>query len=397
MRLAIISVHGCPVRQIGLGSAGGMNVFLFESMKMMSKFGVKVDLFTRHHDDSDPDIINIAENARVIHLKIGENELSQEKIYDLLPDFVERVKNFTKNNNLTYDLISSHYWLSGLVGNILKKYWEINHVSMFHTLSLLKQKEFPTMLPSTERKESEFKIVKESDRVLVWSEHEKKSLLEYYDAKSSAIKIVTQGINSDLFYPEFRERKKIKKDVLKIIFVGRLEPLKGLTTIIKSLSELNDLDISVNIFGGDVVIGETERLMNLSSDFGVRNKINFLGPVNRESLPNLYRKHDLLVMPSFYESFGLSILEAQSSGLPVIASNVGGISTIVKDDFTGYLISPPNNYLLFSKKIRLLANDVSLRIKFGINARNHAKLFDWNLVGKNLVYAYKSMIPKHLL
>ena len=154
--------------------------------------------------------------------------------------------------------------------------------------------------------------------------------MQYYDAKSSAIKIVTPGINSDLFYPEFRERKKIKKDVLKIIFVGRLEPLKGLITIIKSLSELNDLDISVNIFGGDVVIGETERLMNLSSDFGVRNKINFLGPVNRESLPNLYRKHDLLVMPSFYESFGLSILEAQSSGLPVIASNVGGISTIVK-------------------------------------------------------------------
>ena len=97
MRLAIISVHGCPVRQIGLGSAGGMNVFLFESMKIMSKFGVEVDLFTRHHDDSDPEIINIAENARVIHLKIGENELSQEKIYDLLPDFVERVKNFTKN------------------------------------------------------------------------------------------------------------------------------------------------------------------------------------------------------------------------------------------------------------------------------------------------------------
>ena len=102
-------------------------------------------------------------------------------------------------------------------------------------------------------------------------------------------------------------------------------------------------------------------------------------------------------MPSFYESFGLSILEAQSSGLPVIASNVGGISTIVKDDFTGYLISPPNNYLLFSQKIRLLANDVSLRMKFGINARNHAKLFDWDLVGKDLVYAYKSMIPKHLL
>tara|TARA_B100001123_G_C15330870_1_gene1031163 strand:- start:3431 stop:4522 length:1092 start_codon:yes stop_codon:yes gene_type:complete len=363
----------------------------------MSKFGVKVDLFTRYHDDNDPDIINITENARVIHLKIGKNELSQEKIYDLLPDFVQEIKNFTENNNLTYDLLSTHYWLSGLVGNILKKDWDINHVSMFHTLSLLKQKEFPTMLHSIERKKSEFKIVKESDRILVWSEHEKKSLLEYYDAKSSAIKIVSPGINSDLFHPEIREQKKIKKDVLKIIYVGRLEPLKGLVTIIKSLSELNDLDISANIFGGDVVIGETQRLINLSSDLGVTDKINFHGPVIRELLPDLYRKHDLLVMPSFYESFGLSILEAQSSGLPVIASNVGGISTIVKDNVTGYLISPPNNYLLFSKKIRLLANDVSLRMKFGINARNHAKLFDWNLVGKDLVYAHKFMSRKHLL
>ena len=194
MRLAVISVHGCPVRQIGLGSAGGMNVFLLESIKIMSKLGVKVDLFTRHHDDNDPNIINIAENARVIHLKIGENELSTEKIYEILPDFVEKVKNFTENNNLTYDLIATHYWLSGLVGNILKKEWDINQVSMFHTLSLLKQKEFPTLLPTTERKNSEFKIVKESDRVLVWSEHEKKSLLKYYDAKSSSIKIVTPGI-----------------------------------------------------------------------------------------------------------------------------------------------------------------------------------------------------------
>ena len=139
MKLAVISVHGCPVRQIGLGSAGGMNVFLLESSKIMSDLGVYVDIYTRHHDDKDPEIVQLTPNVRVIHIKAGELDIDKESIHSLLPNFAEKINLYSNKNHLKYDLIATHYWLSGLVGNILSKRWKINHVVMFHTLSLLKE------------------------------------------------------------------------------------------------------------------------------------------------------------------------------------------------------------------------------------------------------------------
>ena len=391
MKLAVISVHGCPVRQIGLGSAGGMNVFLLESSKIMSDLGVYVDIYTRHHDDKDPEIVQLTPNVRVIHIKAGELDIDKESIHSLLPNFAEKINLYSNKNHLKYDLIATHYWLSGLVGNILSKRWKINHVVMFHTLSLLKEDYIKSKSSISNRKNGELQVVKDSHGILVWSENEKQSLIDKYSATPSKIKIVKPGVDSDLFYQNFI-KKNNESNKIKILFVGRLEPLKGIENGIRAISELIDIDIKLNIAGGDAEDGETERLKNIALQYNIMDRVKFLGVINRKSLPKLYREHDILIMPSYYESFGLSALEAHSSGLPVIASSVGGISEVVINDETGFLVHPVDNFALYAEKIRILSKDHNLRKLFGNNARKHAKTFDWKIVGPKLIDVYNSFI-----
>lgn len=391
MKLAVISVHGCPVRQIGLGSAGGMNVFLLESSKIMSDLGVKVDIYTRHHDNKDPEVVQLTPNVRVIHIKAGELDIDKESIYSLLPNFTEEINLYSNENHLKYDLIVTHYWLSGLVGKILSKSWKINHVVMFHTLSLLKEDYIKSKRSISNRKNGELQVVKDSDGILVWSENEKQSLVDKYSANPSKIKIVKPGVDSELFNQNFIKKNNDSNDI-KILFVGRLEPLKGIETGIKAISELIDIDIKLNIAGGDAEYGETHRLKNIALQYNIMDRVKFLGVINRKLLPKLYREHDILIMPSYYESFGLSALEAHSSGLPVIASSVGGISEVVINDETGFLVYPVDNFSKYAEKIRILSKDHNLRKLFGNNARRHAKTFDWKMVGPKLIDVYNSFI-----
>ena len=390
MKLAVISVHGCPVRQIGLGSAGGMNVFLLESSKIMSDLGLKVDIYTRHHDNKDPEVVQLTPNVRVIHIKAGELDIDKDSIYSLLPNFAEKINLYSNKNLLKYDLIVTHYWLSGLVGNILSKSWKINHVVMFHTLSLLKEDYIKSKSSILNRKNGELQVVKDSDGILVWSENEKQSLIDKYSANPSKIKIVKPGVDSELFNQNFI--KNNDSNDIKILFVGRLEPLKGIETGIKAISELIDIDIKLNIAGGDAEYGETHRLKNIALQYNIMDRVKFLGVISRQLLPKLYRGHDILIMPSYYESFGLSALEAHSSGLPVIASSVGGISEVVINDETGFLVYPVDNFSKYAEKIRILSKDHNLRKLFGNNARRHAKTFDWKIVGPKLIDVYNSFI-----
>lgn len=391
MKLAVISVHGCPVRQIGLGSAGGMNVFLLESSKIMSDLGVNVDIYTRHHDNKDPEIVQLTPNVRVIHIKAGELEIDKESIYSLLPNFAEEINLFSNENRLKYDLIATHYWLSGLVGNTLSKYWKINHVVMFHTLSLLKEDYIKSKTSILNRKKGELQVVKDSNGILVWSENEKQSLIDKYSANPSKIKIVKPGVDSELFNKNFIKKNNDSNNI-KILFVGRLEALKGIETGIRAISELIDIDIELNIAGGDSEDGETLRLKNIALKHNIMDRVKFLGVINRKLLPKLYSENDILIMPSYYESFGLSALEAHSTGLPVIASSVGGISEVVINNETGFLVYPVDNFTEYAEKIRILSKDHDLRKLFGNNARRHAKTFDWKIVGPKLIDVYNSFI-----
>lgn len=392
MKIAMISVHGCPLRQIGYGSAGGMNVFILESSKFLSSTGVNIDIYTRCHDHDDPPVVNLAERCRVIHLEAGPLELSKDKIYERLPEFSKKVVAYASEKNKNYDLIVSHYWLSGLVGSYLKEVWNIKHITTFHTLSLLKSKGLPKLNVPIIRKNGEKKVIEESDEILVWSKHEKQSLLEYYGATSKNIRIIKPGVDVELFKPTEIHDRKFKSGELKILFVGRLEPIKGVETIVRAVSNINNNKITATIFGGDAVTGETNRLKALSTELNVENKISFFGPIDRQLLPNIYRNHDLLIMPSYYESFGLAALEAQSCGIPVIASHVGGLSEVIISGTTGYLIQPADDHVQFSNKIEILASDAKLRRLMATNARQHAESFSWPLKGIDLLKVYCSKV-----
>ena len=395
MKIAIISVHGCPLRQIGYGSSGGMNVFILESSKFLSSVGVDIDIFTRCHDHDGPSVVDLTERCRVIHLEAGTLDLGKDEIYEWLPEFSEKVVayNFEKNEN--YDLIVSHYWLSGLVGSYLKKVWNIKHVTTFHTLSLLKSKGLSKLNVPSIRKNGEKKVIEQSDAILVWSEHEKQSLVEYYGAASEKIDIIKPGVDVGLLKPTEMGDNEFKSGELKILFVGRLEPIKGVETIVRAVSNIDNDKITVSIFGGDSVLGETNRLTALCRELNVKNRVSFFGPIDRQLLPNIYRNHDLLIMPSYYESFGLSALEAQSSGIPVIASHVGGLSEVVVSGTTGFLIQPADDHVQFSNKIEILTSDTKLRRAMGTNARQHAESFSWQLKGIDLLKVYCSKVEKN--
>ena len=392
MKIAMVSVHGCPLRQIGYGSAGGMNVFILESSKFLSSMGVNIDIFTRCHDHDDPPVVDLAERCKVIHLEAGPLDLSKDKIYESLPEFSKKVVTYASEKNENYDLIVSHYWLSGLVGSYLKEEWNINHITTFHTLSLLKSEGLPKLNVPIIRKNGEKKVIEKSDEILVWSEHEKQSLLEYYGANSKNIRIIKPGVDVELFKPIEMHDTKFKSGELKILFVGRLEPIKGVETVVRAISNIDNSKITATIFGGDAVIGETNRLKALSRELNVENRISFFGPIDRDLLPNIYRNHDLVIMPSYYESFGLAALEAQSSGIPVIASHVGGLSEVLVSGTTGYLIRPADDHVQFSNKIEILASDTKLRRLMATNARQHAESFSWSQKGIDLLKVYCSKV-----
>ncbi len=381
MNLGIISVHGCPIRQAGIKDVGGMNVYLLETAKRIADFGNKVDIFTRRHDPKDPQIININDNLRLIHIDSGPVDAEKKELFSYINIFTKKVIKIIEHENNLYDIFSSHYWLSGIVGNDLSKQFHVPHVTSFHTLNDLKQKAFPfdEFLPIRSKYES--LIAKKVDHIIVWSNHEKKSLISLYNLDPEKISIIPPGVDIKKFQQRdikfCRNYLNISLDKRIILFVGRLEKLKGIDILIKVMATIEILNVQLFIVGGEGNSPEIKRLKDLAIKLNVREKILFLGSIPQDELIYYYGSSDICVLPSYYESFGLAALEAAACGKPVVASRVGGLPSIVIDGKTGYLVNwkCPGP---FQEKIEILLNNDLLRKKLGKNARSHTKNLTWD-------------------
>lgn len=414
-RVAMLSVHTCPLAMLGGKETGGMNVYVRELTTQLDRRGIAVDVFTRSQEPGTPVVHGIlGDRSRVIHVPAGpEVPYNKNKVYDHLPEFVEGVKRRAIQENLQYDVIHSHYWLSGLVARNLQCIWRGTPiVQMFHTLGKMKnlvaqtQAEQETSL----RVQSEGEIMHFADKLIAATPIEKDQLISLYGAEANKIEIIPPGVNLNRFklLPKDEARNKIgvAPDHKMILFVGRIQPLKGIDTLIRSIALVRrdqpslTEKLCISIIGGnpggeaDDEQTEFQRLNALKEELGLGDLVTFLGAKDQDTLVNYYSAAEVVVMPSHYESFGMVALEAMACGTPVIASDVGGLTYVVEDNFNGYLV-PSQDYTAMAEKITLLLRYPSLRDHLGEQARRWVERFSWSIIADDILRVYNKMVKEN--
>ncbi len=403
-RIAIVSYHTCPVARLGGPETGGLNVYVRELSRELAERGHEVDVFTRRAGDvptTEPSLVDGSPHARLIHIDAGPAEyVEKPELPAYLDQFKRGVVAFAEREGTTYDIVHSHYWLSGVVGERLKARWGVPHLTMFHTLGEVKSRSRISEWEPDVRIEAEHAIVQQADRIIAAGSDEKELLVRLYGAAVERISVVPCGVNLDLFQPveqrAARRELALREDDRILLFVGRVEPLKGIDILLGAAAELTmEHDCSVLVIGGDsgAQQGEIAYLRNLATRLGIAERVSFLGSVDHERLPLYYSAADVCVVPSFYESFGLVALEAMACGTPVVASRVGGLAGTVRDGETGYLI-PWRCPEPFAERIELLLGNEELRRAFGRTAREVVERFRWSNVAESVIGVYRELIER---
>jgi D-inositol-3-phosphate glycosyltransferase len=406
--LAILSVHTSPLAELGGEKTGGMNVYVRELARELGQRGIHVDVFTRQSSPDDLYIdTSLGRNVRVITIQSGPLvTISPDETYPYLQEFAAGVIAFSTLHNLHYDLIYSHYWLSGCVAGTLKEIWGTPFVHMFHTLGHMKNRialnPNLTTLPDV-RVTQESRIVRLADRIVAATPAEHAQLLWLYRADRRKIVIAPPGVNSEQFFPlpmeKARARLGLDTDQTIFLFVGRIEPLKGVDTILRAFAAIKcespDMLTKVRllVIGGDPSQPNTElaRLIQRTRDMGLDSLVNFLGAKNQDQLRDYYAASHAVIMPSEYESFGMVALEAMACGTPVIASHVGGLAFLVQDGVNGYLIPVGEPNALSEKLFRILTDPESLsgmRITAALTAKNYT----WSAIAERLEAIFEQIV-----
>jgi len=411
MNIAIISYHTCPLATLGGKDTGGMNVYVRDLTKYLGQFGIHADVFTRSQDEHVPHILhNLGYGNRVVHIPAGpEIPRPKKELEGYIDLFVDNIIDFVDKKQIHYDLIFSHYWLSGLAALKLKKAWNTPVIHMFHTLALLKNKiaRSEKDIEGEYRIDGEKKVLSEIDKLVVATINEKDNLQTLYSTPTDIIEVIPPGVDTNHFYPipvdEAKEFIGIPENEKMILFVGRIEPLKGVDTLIKAISQLQQADILLRcphylfIIGGDPNLDrdkmneEMQRLQDLRTELGVGDLVIFLGKRDQDSLQYYYSAAEMLVMPSHYESFGMVALEAMACGTPVIATQVGGLQHLVQDQETGFTI-PNGNPNALEEKITVLICKPELREKMSQKSTSYAHSFSWNTIANKLIEVFEKTI-----
>ena len=391
-RLAVLSLHGCPVARLGEKDTGGMNVYVLQLARELGRCGNQVDVFTRWHDPDDPQVIDLGDNARVIHLKAGPYFETKSSLSRYIPEFLENLYRFQRSEETSYDLIHSHYWLSGSAGIKLSDEWDIPHVTTFHTLAKTKMQAWAGETESQLRVATEALVMRSVDAIVVSTEQEREDLSRLYHISPHNVRVIPAGVDLKLFRPidKARARKALGLSEKRIVLsVGRVEPLKGLDVLIGAMARLEDTaDTRLLIVGGQPGRDrELTRLKSMATTLGLQDAVTFTGTVDQTELPNYYSAADVFVMPSYYESFGLVALEAMACGTPVIASRVAGLKTFVKDGQVGYLI-PWHCPEPYAQRLDMLLANRGLRESMGKAATAKAQTMGWNQVATGMLDLY---------
>jgi D-inositol-3-phosphate glycosyltransferase len=401
-RIAMVSMHGCPLAKLGEKDAGGMNVYVRQLGIALGGLGHQVDIFTRCQDYSSTQIVDLGPGTRVVHIEAGAVQyIDKRDLFPILPEFTQRVEGFRQEAHLSYDVVHSHYWLSGWSGMVLQRDWGVPLVHMFHTLGAVKN---AVARSESEREPArriavERQVVASADRVVVANRAEKKDLMRFYDAPEGKLAIVPCGVDLQLFRPlpqdQARALLNLPAQGRVILFVGRLEPIKGVDVLLDALAHLRceDCDGQLLVVGGNLDGEEAARLRGLIQELNLSDRVRLLGAQDQSTLPYIYAAADLCVIPSFYESFGMVAIEAMACGRPVIASRAGGLQFTVRHERTGLLV-PPGDSLALADALERLVKDAGLRQRMGAAGLRAAHRYSWTRVAQEIHAVYESVLAQ---
>lgn len=392
-RVAFISFHASPLAAPGVGKAGGMNVYVRQLAAALGELGVAVDVFTRNHPEAAAFIEDAGPLVRVVHLPGGGDDVPMEGLFDHLPGFLEAVAGFCSEAGMTYDAVHSHYWMSGWVGQRLARRMGVPHAVTFHTMALIKLQARAGESETPERQQVERELIADADRVVAFSPHERDSMVRLYGGDAERITLVPCGVDLSRFQPLERSEARLRLGLngeKVLLFVGRMEELKGLDLLVHTAAQMETSDgMRVLVVGGDDgKQGEGERIRRLARNLDVDDIFDFVGRVDQAELPVYYSAADVCVVPSFYESFGLAALESMACGTPVVASRVGGLSTVVQHGRTGYLKSwrCPE---AFANSVEMILSSKALQDSMGDAARRRAQDMSWERVAERMLAIYE--------
>lgn len=408
-RVAMISVHTSPFAVLGGRDTGGLNVYVRELSRHLVERGVQVDVFTRRTDRLSPQISEVDNGIRLIQVEAGPPEpISKDELFCYMPEFATDMAYFAIKEGLRYDAVHAHYWLSGWAGHLLQRYWDVPLVLMFHTLAHLKNAVAQQdQRETTLRLQVERRLVDLVDALIAANPDERTEMIRRLGADPAKIVTVPPGVDLDRFRPadSWAARRRLElHDGPLVLFVGRIDPVKGIDTLFEAFQRLvHDHDWAgpaprLVFVGGLIRIGDDgstmdadlQRLAAKAEELGLSDHVLFHGAQPRERLPLYYNAVDVCAVPSRYESFGLVAVEAMACGTPIVASRVGGLRFTIEDEISGLLV-PHSDPIALSKALRRVLIDHGLRSHMQVGARQAAIRFSWQTITSAMLQVYEHL------
>lgn len=405
-RVALISVDGDQAVEIGQEGAGSQSTYVHKVGESLAQQGWQVDLFTRRRSADQPAVTQHKSNFRTIRLVAGPQDfVPRDELFHYLPEFVQQLQKFQRQEGFQYPLIHTNYWLSSWVGMELKKHQPLMQVHTCHSLGVDKYRavaDLPAIAAT--RLAVEKACLETADRIVATSPREREYIQTWVDS-SGPIEMIPCGTDADWFGSVQRQSARQKLDIAVdtklVLYVGRFDPSKGIETLVRAVAQSSlrgKADLKLVIAGGGQS-GESEgierdRIKRLVAELGLSDLTIFPGRLGKTDLPIYYAAADVCVVPSYYEPFGLAAIESMASSTPVVASNIGGLQFTVVPEVTGLLVPPKDEVALAQAFDRILA-DPNWRDQLGHTGRQRVEIaFGWNNVAARLGHLYTRLLAQ---
>ncbi|MBA3451446.1 MAG: glycosyltransferase [Chloroflexia bacterium] len=409
-RAAQISVHTSPLATLGGTDAGGMNVYIREVSTHLANQGLPVDIFTRRTDPHTPEVRETFPGVNVVTIDAGPPEpIGKNELFPYLPTFAEQMALYSLRAGVRYDVVHAHYWLSGWVAVLARRYWGTPFVQMFHTTAHMKNAVSAQVDRETEfRLRTEKRLLTLADGIIAANPDERADLIWRMGVPTEKICTVPPGVDLELFHPlprdVCRDELGIAPDERVVLFVGRIDPIKGIDTLIDA-AEMIVCDLLVDppptflIIGGDLdedgnPVGSLASIAETINAKGIARHVRLLGSQPQDRLPLFYSAADVVAVPSRYESFGLVAVEALACGAPVVASRAGGLRFTIDEGETGLLVKPQSPTTLAAGIATILSDD-ALRVAMSLSARPSVERYDWSRIAGQLRHVYARLASGH--
>jgi D-inositol-3-phosphate glycosyltransferase len=409
-RAAQISVHTSPLATLGGADAGGMNVYIRELACHLAQAGLPVDIFTRRTDPDTPEVRTICSDVNVIAITAGPPEpVGKNDLFAWLPEFAEQMALYSLRAGVRYDVVHAHYWLSGWAAELARRYWDAPFVQMFHTTAHMKNAVAAAADRETDlRLNVEKRLLSLANGIIAANPDERADLIWRMGVPTEKICTIPPGVDLDTFRPLDREACRAKLGIAPaervVLFVGRIDPIKGIDTLIDAAELLADrqplgLHPTFVIVGGDLddqgaPIGPLARVAETVTSKGLASRFRLVGSQPQDQLPVFYSAADVVSVPSRYESFGLVAVEALACGTPVVASRAGGLRFTIDEGATGILVKPQSAPAL-AAGIEAILTDDRLRAAVAERARPSVERYDWSNIAQQVMHVYRRLAEGH--